>query len=111
MMATKLHEESGLSWFKYNFFVFMRVFIYYLVFAALCLFVILFCDASSGIARVTDLSPEPAFTKTTLVRAAFVMIGTGLYFIVIQLKSFVFNVYHVVATWVRWEAENPENDK
>lgn len=108
-MATSEHPETGLSWFKYNFFAFMRVFIYYLVFASACLFLILFGEPRSGAGALLNLSPDPSFTKLVVARAAMVMLGGGAYFVLFQLKSFVFNVYHVVATWIRWEAENPSD--
>ena len=109
-MAVLRHPETELSWFKYNFFTFMRVFAYYIVFAFFCLVVILFGEPGGILSRLVQYSPEHAVVKIYLARLGFVILGTTTYFALVQLKSFVFNVYHVTATWIRWEAENPREE-
>ena len=101
-MSLRTYKDTSLSYFKYNFFVFMRVFAYYLTYSTLSLLVVLFCDPNGAASQWL-----PDSTKAILSRSGYVVLGTGLYFLVIQLKSFVFNVYYVVATSVRWEAEKP----
>jgi len=40
-----------------------------------------------------------------IVKAAYVLLFTGYYFLIMQLKSFIFNIYHSVMTSLRWKAE------
>ena len=55
-MAKINHPDSGLSYLKHNFFIFMRVFIYYLTFAAFCLLII-----SSLLKSLVRGLPDPSF--------------------------------------------------
>jgi hypothetical protein len=114
-MAESPHE-CGLSYLKYNFFVFMRVFVEYLVFAVLSL-VVLVCfqkDAPVGehIAEVLDAASwPPRFwlpgTPSAMIGSLLLGAYLGLFvFILLQLKSFIFNINHVVMTNIRWSLEN-----
>jgi hypothetical protein len=104
-MGGMRHADSGLSWLKYTFFVLIRTFIYYLVFAAFCFSIISF-GRSGGLAGIAaNWSPYPAEIRFGLVKVASVAMITGQYFLLMQLKSFVFNVYHAVVAALRWRAE------
>lgn len=105
-MAKVIHTKSGLSYLKYNFFILMYVFIVYLGFAILCLLVQLVGDTSGFISIMTKLvAGEEYFTtvKHLLVRIGVVVVGTWFFYSLIILQSFIFNIYHVVVTAIRWE--------
>jgi len=41
-MGEIINRDSGLSYLKHNYFIFLRVFIYYLVFSVFCLLIVMF---------------------------------------------------------------------
>lgn len=104
-MAGIEHPKSGLSYLKHNYFIFLRVFIYYLVFAVFCLIIIMFGHKGGLLSLLIEHSACPSGLKVMIVKASYIMILTGYYFLIMQLKSFVFNIYHSVMTSLRWKAE------
>lgn len=103
-MSRHRHEKSQLSYLKNNFFIFMRVFIYYLSYTVFCLLVIVFAVKGGLVHKVVQLSPISWKISEWLVGAAYVMLYTGFFFLLMQLKSFIYNVYHTVMTAIRWKA-------
>ena len=103
-MSRHRHEKSQLSYLKNNFFIFMRVFIYYLCYTVFCLLVIIFAVKGGLVHKVVQLSPISWKISEWLVGAAYVMLYTGFFFLLMQLKSFIYNVYHTVMTAIRWKA-------
>ncbi len=108
-MANHTHSESGLSYLKYNYFVLLRVFVHFIIFAGFCLAIVMYGHknglVSSLIASVILKYPKLSFLRDCLVEISYVLIYTGYYFLLVQLKSFIFNIYHIVMTSLRWKAE------
>lgn len=104
-MSEVARQDSGLSYLKHNYFIFLRVFIYYLIFSLICLFIMMFGHEEGLISLLLSLSPYESEMKFTIVKICYVILFTTYYFIIIQLKSFVFNIYHAVMTALRWKAE------
>ena len=112
-MAELTHKDSGLSYLKFNLFIFMRVFTEYLVMSLLMLVsVFIFAPDSaprSTIRRWTLDLTWPCFLNINHpMDAALLAIGlsvvVGLFvYLLMELGSFIFNVYHVVMTTVAWE--------
>jgi len=107
-MAEIINPESGLSYLKHNYFVFYRVFIYYLAFSIFCLFIIMFGHKGGLISLLVLYSPYSDCVKYAVIKIAYVLLFTGYYFLIMQLKSFIFNIYHAVMTSLRWKAEGYE---
>lgn len=103
-MSKHRHEKSQLSFLKNNFFIFMRVFIYYLAYTVFCLLVIVFAIKGGLIHKIVQLSPISWKITEWLVGMAYVTLYTGMFFLLMQLKSFIYNVYHTVMTAIRWKA-------
>ncbi|WP_411386740.1 hypothetical protein [Pseudomonas sp. MPB03] len=103
-MSKYRHEKSQLSFLKNNFFIFMRVFIYYLVYTVFCLLVIVFAIKGGLVHKIVQLSPISWKITEWLVGMAYVALYTGMFFLLMQLKSFIYNVYHTVMTAIRWKA-------
>lgn len=101
-MAEIENPESGLPWIKHIYFIFMRVFVYYLVFSVYCLFVIIFTNPGFSL-EVFSINLFGNSAGMVAVKAAYVVLFSGYYFLLVQLKSFIFNVYHCVMTSLRWE--------
>jgi hypothetical protein len=109
-MAKINHPDSGLSYLKHNFFIFIRVFIYYLVFAGFCLIVMIFGHKKGLVSILASLSPNPEKIIFILVNGTYIVLFAGYYFLLMQLKSFVFNIYHAVMTSIRWNAEGYDKE-
>ncbi|MET0012589.1 MAG: hypothetical protein ABW088_02940 [Sedimenticola sp.] len=107
-MAEITRKDSGLSYLKHNYFVFLRVFIFYLAFAIFCLMVITFGHKGGLVPVLVSMTPYPDLVKFTVVKISYVVLFTGYYFLIMQLKSFIFNIYHAVMTSLRWKAEGYE---
>lgn len=106
-MAKVQHPDSGLSYLKHNFFIFIRVFIYYIVFASFCLIILIFGHNNGLASALITLSPNKIEIKFLIVNASYVLIFSWYYFLIMQLKSFIYNIYHAVMSSIRWNAMNP----
>lgn len=107
-MARQTHADSGLSYLKYNFFMFFRVFIYYLVFSGMCLSFMILAQPEGFISQLIHWCQGPDLIKRYLVCVAMVLIASGFLLLLLQLKSFTFNIYHSVMTSLRWIADHPD---
>ena len=106
-MAVITHKESQLSYLKYNFFTFVQVFIHYLSFTAVCLMVGIVGASNGPLSEVVHrLCEDPDTTKALLAKIAYVVLCTWSVYILVALKSFIFNIYHVVMTAIRWDYES-----
>lgn len=108
---TRIPEKhSKLSYFKYNYFTLIRTFIAYVVFAFLCFAgKILMTPHGAAAVWVRGLSDTQYNVRLYLCRAAFIIVVTGFCYLVLVLKSFIYNVYHTLATQVAWEREKNED--
>lgn len=104
-MGGMRHAESGLSWLKHTFFVLIRVFIYYLSFVVFCFAIIVFGQPHGFFSLLLEFSPNAAQLKFSVGKIGFVLLVSGQYFLLMQLKSFIFNIYHSVVAALRWRAE------
>lgn len=104
-MQKRQHPKYGMSWLKYNYCVFFRVFIYYLAFAGFCAGLLVLGQSSSAWRILFGDDDIGRFAKSLLLKTSFVVIGGGWAVLLLSLKSFIFNIYHVVMTALRWEAE------
>jgi hypothetical protein len=103
-MAANVHE-SGLSYLKYNFFLFMRVFCLLVGFTAVSL-VLMIAGRDDGLGfQLVQLAGGSVWFRDSMIRVAYVMLGIGYVLVVLQLKSFVFNIYYSVMTSLRWRSE------
>lgn len=103
-MSRHRHETSGLSYLKNNFFIFMRIFIYYLAYTITCLLIIVFGVKGGVVHKLVAISPISCHIKEWLVGFSYVFLYGGMFFLLMQLKSFIYNVYHSVMTAIRWKA-------
>lgn len=122
-MAEYTHAESGLSYLKYNFFSFMRMFCEYFVLAMVSLLFSEVFAKDSGARSWLSAIIEPlhwpqnaaiSFTPKHAAASALygVFLGSTAY-LLMQLNSFIFNIYHVSMSSVRWtlEEEYDQADK
>lgn len=105
-MSQHREQKSGLSFLKYNFFIFMRVFIYYMAYAVFCIFILIFAIKGGVIHYLVSISPISHEIIEWLVGFSYVALYGGMFFLLMQLKSFIYNVYHSVMTAIRWKASS-----
>jgi hypothetical protein len=116
-MAKIKEDKTGLSYLKYNFFTFMKVFIHYVSFITICLLIKLLASPSGTLSVSIDFLSiyidllKPAAIKHTIVVIGFALLGAWFFYLIMLLKSFIFNVYHIVMTSVRWEFESNTSDE
>jgi len=110
-MAKHIHPDSGLSYLKHSYFLLIRVFIYFITFATFCLLIIIFGQQGGLVSMLVSFSPHAENIKFAIVKITYVIFFTGFYFLLMQLKSYIFNMYHAVMTSLRWEAINSEKEE
>ena len=111
-LAKTKHSESGLSYLKYTFYVFMNVFIVYLMFACLCLLIKLFANSNGLISLILNYIfqgfQDPRLiilSKRILVSTGLIVVGSWAFHLIILLQSFIFNIYITIMLSIQWEIE------
>lgn len=108
-MMDHRNETTKLPTLKLNLAKFMHVFIIYLICSALYLSVVLFGQTNSIISSLASFAPNPDLLKRTIIVFAYVYIGSSFVYLILTLKSFIYNVYAIVMNFLRWERERPGN--
>jgi hypothetical protein len=111
-MADRTHTQSGLSWLKYNFLVFMRVFCEFLFLALLSLGLMVVLAKGLGIRESisTFLNQWPDAKQPITAIVVGLFIGTVVY-LLMQLASFIYNIFHVVMTSIRWALQKDYQER
>lgn len=102
-MMDHVNQETGLPTLKYNFFTFMKVFIAYIAFSVVYLLVLLLGQPDGFLSNLIPLLPNSHCVKTIAIKVAYIIIGGSFIYLVLLLKSFVFNIYAIVMNFLRWE--------
>lgn len=102
-MMDHINKETGLPTLKYNFFAFMKVFIAYILFSFLFLTIVLFGQKDGFLGNVIDLLPHSGCIKSILIKTFYAIVGGSFVYLLLLLKSFVFNIYAIVMNFLRWE--------
>ena len=104
LMAKFEREGTGVSYLKYNLSIFLLVFIHYLAFTMICVVIKIFlASAGPGAVLLQDMpiaDDVRRIIKTVGVAVTFVGFVTWFFYILMLLKSFIFNVYHIVMTGI-----------
>ena len=115
-MAKVKHPNCELSYLKYNFFTMMNVFVIYLAFTFLCL-LIKFLAPPSGLISIllnyVYLESTPKYielSKRILSGTGIVIVGTWIFYLLVILQSFIFNIYSMIMTSIRWQIEYENQD-
>lgn len=105
-MAKHKKEGYEFSHLKYNMFLFMNTFISFMVFTFYCLLIMLLCNEKGIVTTCVNFMPHKESFKMVLAHVGLFTVGIGLFYIMLSMKSLIFNIYHTVMTSIRWEAEN-----
>lgn len=111
-MAKKRYEESDQSYFKYVISCFVIAFVHYVSYLFVCLMsnLLLGPDGFSlliynELMAIPTISLYLPLIKKTLTAIGVIGIGSWSAYLVLLLKSFIFNIYSTIALAVRWEIE------
>lgn len=105
-MMDHIDPETQLPTLKANLAKFMHVFIIYIVCSGLYLSIILFGQSNSIISWIVQHTPDPILLKKTIICITYIYVGTSFTYLLLTLKSFIFNIYTIVMNFLRWEKEN-----
>lgn len=102
-MMDHINEKTGLPTLKYNFFSFMKVFIAYIFFSLFYLFVVLFGQDGGFLSNVVRFIPDSDCVRVGMIQMGYIISGVSFVYLILLLKSFVFNIYATVMNFLRWE--------
>ena len=102
-MMDHTHKETGLPTLKYNFFAFMNVFIAYISLSVVYLCVVIFGQKGGMLSNVIEVIPYSECLKISLIKISYVFIGSSFIYLLLLLKSYIFNIYTIVMNFLRWE--------
>ena len=116
MMARKQFRKTGQSFLKYNLSAFMLAFAHYIAYLGICVLLVYFGQpngALTSLARwgATWFFADPKWGYDLIVAGFTVLFASWTWYLVMLLKSFIYNVYQVVVTSVRWELEDHERNQ
>lgn len=116
-MAKIEYESSGESYLKYNLVQFMTVFAHYIAYVFICVCFALFAQRDGLISILIGkaLNASDCVWKVGLiykapVSAVLVVFGAWSIYLVLLLKSFVYNTFQVITTTIRWELETKSSE-
>lgn len=115
-MARREKSKTGESYLKYNLSAFMVVFVHYVTYLFCCITLDLFIQ-TGGLASIAlanartypEISNQIDIVKHFVSGGLLVLMGGWTVYLVMLLKSLIFNVYHVTLTAVRSEWNKPSN--
>lgn len=102
-MMDHIDSKTGLPTLKYNFIAFMKVFIAYIVFSLFYLSILVLGGHNGIIDNAIELLPQSELIKTCVINIAYTITGSSFVYLLMLLKSFVFNIYAIVMNNLRWE--------
>lgn len=112
----KVAHSSGLSYLKYNFITLMYVFIIFINLALFC-FLIQVLGKSYGVISLILVFLKKLFgcldinfLKNVSVKITLVLVSGWIFYAILLLKTFIFNIYHLSMAIIRWEVDRIEED-
>lgn len=99
------HPLYGISYLKYVYGVFMRVFIYFIFWSVIYLLVLLFGQENGLATKLLRALMFSHCTKVVGVQILYILVGSSTVFLVLTLKTFLFNIYAMLMQSLRWEVE------
>ncbi|ELI8304738.1 TPA: hypothetical protein ACPY5Y_000893 [Yersinia enterocolitica] len=97
------HENSGLPYLKYVYGVFMKVFICFTTYIMFYLSIIMFAQTNGPLSEIVKIIPYGADLKSFFVKITYVAVGCSAVYLVLIIKTFIFNIYAILMNSLRWE--------
>lgn len=104
-MGAVRNDHTGISYLKTHLLSLANVPMYFITLAMFCWLIKIFAMPCGLLSLLTEFLPSGSVytMKLILSRCGIVVIGTGFWFGLCLLKSFVFNVYSLVMMSARWD--------
>lgn len=118
-MASTEYENTGESYLKYNLTQFALVFCHYASYVFICILIKIFASDGTLVRGLTQLAINfdlasagslSTFSRYLLIAVA-IFLCTWTVYLVMLLKSFIFNTFTAVTTMVRWEMQAQSKNK
>ena len=113
-MATIEHNKTkGFSSLKDGFFRLLRTFAEFWAFLLFCMGFKLLAHENGALTLLTNLlNQHIPFFKLGFWAVSYVLLGTGLVYVVFSLQAFIYNIHHLVMTGLRFDLiSSKENDE
>ncbi|MBJ9854120.1 hypothetical protein [Citrobacter freundii] len=104
-MAVHIHKDTKLTTLKYNFLAFIKIFVTYIKFGLFYLLIIIFGQANRFISNLAKEFPLLHSLTPFCIKIIYIFVGVSSIHLFLCLKTFVFNIYSIVMTSVRWDFE------
>jgi hypothetical protein len=111
-MQESVHPKTGYTYLKYNLSGFVVVFIHYFLFATAC-FIFKSFGSPHALFSMVLQEVEVNFgasirekIKSAGIVVSFVVVETWFFYLLMLMKSFIFNLYHIVMTMVAFELDD-----
>jgi len=101
-MATHHEKPGGLSYWKYYFFPFVATFAELFLFCIICFFVRIFSPPQ----HFYQFFPYLSEVKPLIIPIVFCTLATYLAYLMMGLKSFLWNLYAFTTTFTMWHVNN-----
>lgn len=112
VMSEYNYPNTKISYLKYTIFSFMHVFILFIILTLGSVLISIFCCKGCLVPvilrNINGRYIFPANLTDMTVRIGFWITGTYFVYTILVLKSFIFNIYHMFMTSIRYELENNE---
>lgn len=111
-MQESVHKKTGYTYLKYNLSGFVVVFIHYFLFAAVCFILKSFGSVhgpfSVALQELPSAWGQQVHDKIRSIGIVtfFVGVESWFFYLLMLMKSFIFNLYHIVMTMVAFEIED-----
>lgn len=102
-MMEHTNKETGLPTLKYNFFAFMKVFVAYIAISIIYLLIMILGQVDGFLSNIVNILPNGTCVKSVFIKTAYTLVGSSFVYLLLLLKSFVFNIYAIVMNFLRWE--------
>lgn len=110
-MMGHINKKTGLPVLKYNLMAFMKVFISFISFTFLYFAIMLFGQSHGLIVGFLNILPYSEAIKKYTSLFAYILTGTSIIYLLLTIKTFIFNIYAIVMTSIRWEYTIKELNK
>jgi hypothetical protein len=92
---------------------FMKVFISFVTLTFVYFGIMMFAQDHGLIVGILNIFPHAEIVKRYVSIIGYVLTGTSLVYLLLTLKTFIFNIYAIVMASIRWEyrVSEPKNSE
>ncbi|AVD62414.1 MULTISPECIES: hypothetical protein [Serratia] len=112
-MMAHINTETKMPTLKYNLMAFMKVFISFVTLTFVYFGIMMFAQDHGLVVGILNIFPYAEIVKRYISIIGYVLTGTSLVYLLLTLKTFIFNIYAIVMASIRWEylVSTPKNSE